>query len=101
MKKVKSIKKTNDGFEFYFKLFVAGEEPNSNKAIEVIKSFCRNYLSNKYELEIIDVYEDYQSAIENKIIVIPTLIIRSVKITTTIIGSLDNPEELAKTLGLI
>ncbi len=87
--------------KYCFKLFVAGKDPNSQKASEVLKSFCQTYITDQYKLEIIDVYENYQTAIENKITAVPTLIVQSSNINTTIIGSLDSPESLAKTLSLI
>ncbi len=99
MGKVKSDSRTSPCY--HFKLFVAGNEPNSEKASAVVKSVCRTYLASHYKLEIIDVYKDYQAAIDNRIIAVPALIVNSPGINTTVIGSLDSAEALAKLLSLI
>ena len=40
--------------QFTLKLFITGASPNSARAIANLKSICENYLTKKYDLEIID-----------------------------------------------
>jgi len=92
--------KIYDNSTYSLKLFIAGNEPNSVKAKEIVQQICETYLRDKFNLDIIDVYEDYKAALDHKIMVVPALIVHSTQIKTTIVGSLNNPENLVKKLGL-
>lgn len=85
---------------FRFRLFVAGDEPNSRKAKAVLQEFCSQVLKEEVDIQIIDVMEDYQAAINSKVVVIPTLIVDSPFPGLTIIGSLEDKEKLKACLGL-
>ena len=43
--------------KFILSLFVAGLTPKSLRAIENARQLCETYLKDRYELEIIDVYQ--------------------------------------------
>lgn len=92
--------KIQDNYTYRLKLFVAGNEPNSVHAKGVIEAVCETYIKNNFSLEVIDVYENYQTALDNKIMVVPTLMVHSSQIKTTIVGSLNNTKNLAIKLGL-
>ena len=92
--------KIQDNSTYNLKLFVAGNEPNSVNAKEIVGAVCETYLKDNFSLEVIDVYKNYQTALDHKVIVVPTLMVHSSQIKTTIVGSLNNTENLAKKLGL-
>lgn len=48
--------------------------PNSLRAIENIRSICEEHLQGRFELEIIDIYQQPHLAKEGQIIAAPTLI---------------------------
>lgn len=85
---------------YHFKLFVAGDEPNSRKAKESLTRICGNYLREKYVIEVIDVLKDYKSALENNILLAPTLVIVAPQGETKIIGSLNDERKILEVLGL-
>ncbi|MBW1722680.1 MAG: circadian clock KaiB family protein [Deltaproteobacteria bacterium] len=85
---------------FRFRLFVAGDEPNSRKARAVLKRFCENRLKGRYKIEIIDVLKDYQAALKNNILAVPTLIVVEPEPAVTIIGSLNDEHGLLAALGM-
>lgn len=85
---------------YRFRLFVAGDEPNSRKARTTLDRLLATHLHGRFELEVVDVFVDYQAAIEHRIIVVPTLLIESPPPPRTIVGSLDDPAPLLTTLGL-
>lgn len=88
------------GDPFYLlRLFVAGGDPNSEKAKAVLYRLCESYLPGHYEIQIIDVYKDYQKAIEYRVIVVPTLIIETPPPVRTIVGSLSDEEKVLAALG--
>ena len=59
---------------FELRLYIADNEINSRKAVELVQKFCSRYLKDNYSLTIIDVFQDYQSALRDNVLVAPTLI---------------------------
>jgi len=84
-----------ENMPFYrFRLFVAGDEPNSLRARATLERLCDENLHGRCELQVVDVFEDYQAAIDQRVIVVPTLIIESPPPRRVIVGSLSDPETL-------
>ena len=98
--KVKSETDTK-GKEYILKLFVTGILPNSARAVVNIKAICEKYLKGKYELEIIDIYQQPALALTEEIIAIPVLIKKFPLPETRLIGDLSNTENVLKGLRLI
>lgn len=99
MGKKKSKKSSATPF-YHFRLFIAGDEPNSRMAKETLKNICDTYLQGNYSLELIDVLEDYNKALENNIYFAPTLIINTHASNFRIVGSLSDTRKLLEILGL-
>jgi len=82
-------------------LFVSGKSPNSAFAVVNIKAICEKYLKNRYELEIIDIYQHPDLAITEEIVALPLLIKKFPIPKKRIVGDLSNTEEVLKGLGLV
>ena len=63
-----------DGETYVLRLFVTGMTPRSTEAIARIKAICEEYLEGRYELEVIDIYQQPSVAKGEQIIATPTLI---------------------------
>ncbi len=85
---------------FRLRLFVAGQEPNSSKAISIVTRLCEEQLKNCCELQVVDVLTDYQAAIEYRVIAVPCLIVESPAPRRVIVGSLSEEKKLLAALGL-
>ena len=83
-----------------FRLFVAGEEANSKKARKNLEQICKTYLSGRNEIEIVDVLEDFNAALENNVLVTPTLIVIDPPPRVTILGTLDDTAKVLSALEL-
>ncbi len=77
----KNIKKTlqkkamaKDQGRYVLRLFVAGISTKSMRAIDNIKKLCDEYLKDRVDLEIIDIYQNPIIAKDGQIIAAPTLI---------------------------
>jgi len=92
--------KSGDLPRFKMRLFVAGSEPNSKQAAETLARFCERHLANRYEYDIVDVFENYQTAIEKKILAVPALLIEEPPPERIIIGSLRDDNHLLNILGI-
>jgi len=82
------------------KLFVTGASPNSAKAISNLKDICEKYFENRYELEIIDVYQQPTKASEEQIIALPMLLKFLPPPIKRFIGDLSDTKKVLKGLGI-
>ena len=70
----KAAKATNDKQQYVLRLHVAGINPHSSAAIKTITEICEKHLKGRYDLEIIDIYQQPTLAKGEQIIAVPTLI---------------------------
>jgi circadian clock protein KaiB len=85
---------------YRLRLFVTGASPNSTRAITNLKTICNEHLKEKYELEIIDIYQQPLIAQTEQIIALPLLIKKSPGIERRLIGDMSNKERVLRGLGL-
>ncbi len=88
------------GGRYILKLFVTGILANSARAVINIKTICEEYLEGRYELEIIDIYQQPDLALAEDIIAIPLLIKKSPLPETRLIGDLSDTEKVLEGLHL-
>ncbi len=81
-------------------LFVAGDEPNSNLARANLDRFCQDYLIGQVDVEVIDVLEDFESALAHRVLVTPTLIIENGRKRVTVLGNLKDRSRILSALGM-
>ena len=80
--------------KYVLRLFVAGMNPKSVQAIENIKRICETYMPGRYELEVIDVYQQPILAREGQIIAAPTLIKELPPPLRKLVGSMSDTERV-------
>ena len=85
---------------FKFKLYVAGDAPNSVQARANLAALCRTYLPDRHEIEIVDVFRHPRRALVEGIFMTPTL----VRVTPTpgcrVVGTLSQTQTVLAALGL-
>ncbi|MFA5971386.1 MAG: circadian clock KaiB family protein [Lentimicrobiaceae bacterium] len=86
--------------EYILRLFVTGILPNSVKAVLNIKAICEKYLNDRYELEIIDIYQQPDLALTEDILAVPVLVKKSPLPEVRMIGDLSNVEKVLNGLGI-
>ena len=64
----------SSGVKYELRLYVAGQTPNSQRAISAITKICNEYLAGRHDLEIIDIYQDPEASAEAELFAAPTLI---------------------------
>ncbi len=85
---------------YILKLFVAGATPKSLKAIENIKRMCDEYLPGRYELEVIDVYQQPGLIVGEQIVAAPTLIKKLPEPIRRLVGDFSNEAKVLLGLDL-
>ena len=81
------------------RLYVAGNAPNSVRAIANAMAICEEHFPAAHELEIVDLLEYPRRALEDEVIVTPTLIKVSPKPVQRVIGNLSDTSEVLSALA--
>ena len=63
-------------------------------ALATIKTLCEELLQGRYELEVVDIYQHPERAIDAQIVAVPTLVRHLPEPLRRIIGDLSNQERL-------
>lgn len=79
---------------YIMKLYVAGQSPRSVNAIANLKRICEEHLQGRYELDVIDLYQQPQLALGDQIIAVPTLIRKLPSPLRRIIGDMSNTDRV-------
>jgi len=85
---------------YTLRLFITGASPNSSRAITNLKDICETYLKDRYELEIIDVYQQPLIAEKEQVIALPMLIKVMPDPTRRLIGDMSDRNKVLIGLGL-
>ena len=89
-----------DRAKYVLRLYVTGMTTRSTMAIENIRSICEEHLSGRYELEIIDIYQQLKLAKGEQIIATPTLIKKLPLPIRKLIGDMSDTEKFLFGIGL-
>ncbi|HPL64294.1 MAG TPA: circadian clock KaiB family protein [Syntrophales bacterium] len=60
--------------KYVLRLYVVGVTPRSTNAISNVRKICDEHLAGRYELDVIDIYQQPKLAVGEQIIAAPTLI---------------------------
>jgi len=74
--------------KYRFRLYVTGVSPNSTKAQNGLLALCQTHLANSYEIEVVDVLKDPMVALNDSILMTPTLVKLSPPPVRRVVGSL-------------
>lgn len=85
---------------YLLRLFVTGTTPASLRAIANLKALCESELNGRYQLEVIDLYQQPELARGEQIVVTPTLIKQLPLPFRRIIGDLSDTERVLTGLDL-
>jgi circadian clock protein KaiB len=70
----KSLRENAEKGNYVLRLYLTGMSPQSMEALAVIKEICEERLDGRYDLEVIDIYQQPHLAKGERIIALPTLI---------------------------
>jgi circadian clock protein KaiB len=85
---------------YVLRLYVAGSTPQSIRAITNIKAICEHYLKDRYDLTVVDLYEQRGRAEEDQIVVVPTLVRQAPLPVRRTIGDLSHTARVLAALEL-
>ena len=86
--------------KYVLRLYVSGSTLKSAMAVKNIKRICEQHLKNRYDLEVIDIYQQPNLARDEQIVAVPTLIKRLPPPMRRLIGDLSNLKKVIFGLDL-
>ena len=90
----------NENEQFVLRLYVTGMTPRSTRAIHAVRTVCDEFLSGRYALEIIDVYQQPARIRDEQIVATPTLVRHGPAPMRRMIGDMTNRARLLQGLGI-
>lgn len=69
----KALKDRTKAF-YTLRLYITGNTARSSRAIQNIQRICQTHLAGRYELEVIDIFQQPHLAVQAQIIAAPTLV---------------------------
>jgi circadian clock protein KaiB len=93
----KTIKRKNARLRL--RLYVAGNAPNSVRAVANARAICDEHFASGHDLEIIDLLEHPLKALADGIIVTPTLLKLMPLPVLRVIGTLSDTNQVVLALG--
>ena len=85
---------------YVLRLYVTGMTPRSIRAVENVRAICEEHLQGRYDLEVIDIYQQPTLAKGEQIIAAPTLIKKLPLPLRKVIGDMSSTERVLLGLDL-
>ena len=86
---------------YVLRLYVSGMTPRSARAVKNLQAICDEYLEGRYDLEVVDIYQQPVLTRGEQIIAAPTLIKKLPLPMRRIIGDMSNKERVLLGLDLV
>ena len=85
---------------YVLRLYVTGQTPRSVRSVENLRRLCDKYLKDRFDLEVIDIYQQPALAAEGQIIAAPTLIKKMPLPLRRLVGDFSNHDRVVLGLDL-
>lgn len=96
---MKSPREPGQG-KYILRLFVTGTTVRSQHAIANMRRICDEFLADRYDLEVIDIYQEPEKTRDLQIVATPTLVKVLPEPLRKIIGDLSDKEKVLAGLNL-
>lgn len=85
---------------YILRLYVSGATPCSTRAVALVKGICEEHLPGRYDLEVVDIYQQPGLAEGDQILATPTLVRRLPLPLRRLVGDLSDPERVLGRLNI-
>jgi circadian clock protein KaiB len=89
----------NEAATQYLRLYVTGGSPHSRRAIENTKRLCEEHLEGRYDLEVIDLYQQPELARDEQLVAVPTLVKYFPPPTKRFVGDMTRTDHILRELN--
>lgn len=94
------VLKDKQGKRYVLRLFVTGSTPRSARAIRNLRKICEEHLQGRYELEVIDIYQQPELTQGSDIVVTPTLVKKLPLPLRKFVGDLSDMDQVLKGMNI-
>jgi len=95
-----TLRKADGAERYVLRLYVAGMTPRAGRAIKNVRAMCDEHLAGRFDLEVVDIYQQPALAKGEQIIAAPTLIKELPLPLRRIIGDMSDSDRLLVGLDL-
>jgi circadian clock protein KaiB len=95
------VAREKDQQKYVLRLYVTGMTSKSIRAVENVRTICEEHLAGRYELEVIDIYQQPTLAKGEQIIAAPTLIKKLPLPLRRVIGDMSSTDRVLLGLDLV
>ena len=92
--------KRSQAEQYVLRLYIAGTTEASGRSVETLRAICEKHLKGRYELLVVDVFQQPILAKDEQIIAVPTLIKKLPAPIRRIVGDLSNEQRVLIGLDL-
>ncbi len=87
-RKFARMKNTRDTDKLVFRLYITQQAPSSMRALANLRTICQDYFSNNAEVEVVDTVEQPLRAMQDGIVITPTLVKLAPEPSWSVVGDL-------------
>jgi circadian clock protein KaiB len=95
------VVRTGRAEQYVLRLYVTGMTARATRAIQNVRAICDEHLKGRYDLEVVDVYQQPSLAKDEQIIAAPTLIKKLPLPLRRIIGDMSRRDRVLLGLDLV
>ena len=85
---------------YVLRLYITGSTPRARNAVVRVKNFCEEHLKDRYQLDVIDIYQQPSHAKEEQIIAAPTLVKKLPRPLKKLVGDFSSADRVMGALNL-
>jgi circadian clock protein KaiB len=86
--------------QFVLRLYVTGTTARSTRAIANLRELCEEQIPDRYELQVVDIYQQPELAARERLVALPTLIKALPLPLRRLVGDLSNRQRVLAELDL-
>ena len=87
--------------KYILRLYVTGMTTRAARTIENLRTFCEKHLAGRYELQVVDIYQQPELARTEQIVAVPTLIKKLPLPLRRLIGDMSDEERVLVGLDIL
>jgi circadian clock protein KaiB len=87
--------------KYVLRLYIAGNNLRSQRAVENVQKICEEYLKGRYTLEVVDIYQDHSRNPVDLVLAAPTLVRKLPLPLRRVIGDMTRKEKVLVGLDLV
>jgi circadian clock protein KaiB len=96
----KHLKEVASTVKYVFRLYVTGATARSARAIANIRALCEEHLKGRYDLRVVDIYQQPALAQSQQIIAAPTLVKSRPLPLKRLVGDFSDRDKLLSSLDI-